>query len=136
MKTIFRTLSLISLFLIPFYFLSSCCKPGTGGDATLVVFLQHHTKPIINHVGWPDTVFVKFKAKDSPGTSPGNYDTYFIGEQGEDHVHCKGLKCGDYFLFGAGYDSINHERVTGGLHVKIKHKERKQETDVDLPVSE
>jgi hypothetical protein len=114
----------------------SCTKEGTGGDATLVVFLKHHTKVIPNHTSYPDTVFVKFNTKELPGTKPSDFDTYFIGEAGEDHVHCEGLKAGDYYLYGAGFDATISQRVTGGIPVKIKHKERKEETDVDLPVTE
>lgn len=115
--------------------ISSCCKEGTGGGATLVVFLKHHGAPIANQVGHVDTVWVKYNAKDSPGGTD-KYDTYFYGEEGEDHVHCEGLKCGDYFLFGAGLDTTLGQRVKGGMHVKIKHKDRKEEIDVDLAVTE
>jgi hypothetical protein len=129
MKTITSVCAVILLF-------ASCAKEGTGGDATLVVFLKHHTHPIINHVGYPDTVFVKFNAKELPGTKPSDFDTYFVGEQGEDHVHCEQLKWGDYYLYGAGFDSSIAQRVTGGMSVKIKRKERKEETDIDLAVTE
>lgn len=116
--------------------ISSCCKEGLNGDATLVVFVKHHTRPIVNTAAYPDTVYVKFNAKDLPGLSPSDYDTYFAGQPGEDHVHCEKLKCGDYYLFAAGYDTTIHTRVTGGMHVRIKHKDRKKETDVDVAVTE
>jgi hypothetical protein len=116
--------------------IGSCKKNGIGGDATIVVFLEHHGKNIKNHVGYPDTVFVKFKAKDAPGTKASDYDTFFVGEVGEDHVHCEGLRAGTYFLYGAGFDSSIVQRVTGGLSVKIKWSERKKEIDTHLPVTE
>ena len=115
--------------------ISSCCKEGTNGDATLVVFAKRNGTIIKNHVGYPDTVYVKFNTKDLPGTHVEDFDTYFVGETGEDHVHCEKLKCGDYFLFVAGFDSSINSRVTGGLHIKIKHKERKNEIDTDVDVS-
>jgi hypothetical protein len=114
---------------------NSCCKEGTGGDATLVVFLKHHGFIIENHVNYPDTVYVKFNAKEAP-KSLGDYDTKFVGEAGENHVHCEGLKCGDYYIFGGAMDTTGPYRVTGGMHVKIKHKDRKDEQDIDLAVSE
>ena len=114
----------------------SCAKEGTGGKATLVTFLKHHGKPIINHVGYPDTVFVKFNAKELTGTKPSDFDTYFVGEAGEDHVHCEELKWGDYYLYGVGYDSTILQRVSGGMAVKIKRKERNDETDIDMAVTE
>lgn len=135
MKTKNIILALLLTAAVSFV-VTSCHKEGTGGDATLVVFLEHHGNVIKNHVGWPDTVFVKFGAQESPGISPGDYDTYFIGEVGEDHVHCEGLKWGNYFLYGVGMDSTGPYRVTGGLPVKIARKERKEEVIVHLAVTE
>jgi hypothetical protein len=128
----------ILFFIVGIIMLSivSCSKPGTGGNATLVVFPQHHGRAIINHVGYPDTVFLKFGAKELPGLKAGDYDTYFIGKTGEDHVHCTGLKAGQYFLFGVGYDSTGLYRVAGGMSYKLKYKDRKSETDIDLAVTE
>ena len=131
-KTIIRAI-LIPVFTISFY---SCAKEDLGGDATLVVFLQHHGHTIINHVNYPDTVFVKFNTKESPGTAAGKYDTYFVGEAGEDHVHCENLKWGNYFIYGAGIDSSGPYRVNGGIAVKIKRSDRKKEQDIDLAVTE
>jgi hypothetical protein len=128
------------IFLITIIFggilCNSCKKNGTGGNATIVVFLQHHGRTIPNHHGYPDTVFVKFKATELPGTTPDKYDTYFVGEPGEDHVHCEGLLPGKYFLYGVAMDSAGPYRVTGGLAVKIKWSERKKEIDQNLPVTE
>src|ERR1041385_4271652 len=118
------------------FLFASCCKEGTGGEATLAVFPKHHSKPILNRAAYLDTIYVKFNAKELPGTKPSDFDKYFVGEAGEDHVHCEGLKCGDYYLYGAGFDTTISQRVTGGMHVKIKHKERKDEQDIDLAVTE
>lgn len=129
MKKIFAIIFITSFIL-------SCKKNGTGGDATLVVFPQHHGRSIVNHYGYPDTIFVKFKATSLPGTTPDKFDTYFVGVPGEDHVHCTGLLPGKYYLYGVGMDSAGPYRVTGGLAVKITHSERKKEKDIDLAVTE
>lgn len=89
----------------------------------------------MNHPGWPDTVFVKYNATSSPGTKPGNYDTYFVGEAGEDHVHCTGLKWGQYYLYTVGMDSTEVTRVKGGLAFKVLYSERKEEIPVTIPTS-
>jgi hypothetical protein len=115
---------------------SACRKGGTGGDATVVVFMKHHGNVIKNHHGYPDTVFVKFNSKELPGTTPDKFDTYFVGEAGEDHIHCENLKAGTYFFYGVGIDSSGPYRVTGGMAVKIKWSERKKEIDTDLAVTE
>lgn len=116
---------------------NSCCKdPGDDGDATLVVRLKHHGVTIPNQASYPDSVFVKFDAEESPGTSASSYDRVYVGEGTEDHVHIEGLKCGKYFIYGAGYDTNGPYRVFGGMAIKIKHKDRKKETVIDLAVAE
>lgn len=128
--------SRLLFFTLALFIIASCKKNGTGGDATLVVFPQHHGKTIKNHYGYPDTVFVKFKADELPGTTPDKFDTYFVGEPGEDHIHCKNLLPGKYYLYCVAMDSSGPYRVTGGLAVKIKWRERKKEIDLDVPVTE
>jgi hypothetical protein len=116
--------------------ISSCCREGTNGDATVVVFPKHHGVPVNNHVGYPDSVYVKFNTKDLPGTRPEDFDVIFVGEGREDHVHCPNLKCGNYYFYVTGYDSASNSRVVGGMHVKVKHKERKNEIVLEASVSE
>ena len=72
------------------------CSGGRGGSLTIVAFPKHHGKAIYNQPNYLDTIYVKFNKQDAPGISPSNYDTYFVGKAGEDHVHMEGLKCGDY----------------------------------------
>jgi hypothetical protein len=132
MKPITKTI--LSAFLI--FSIAACKKAGLGGDAILSVTLNHHGTIIKNHVGYPDTVFVKFNADELPGTNPSDFDTYFIGEVGENHVHCNGLKKGNYFLFGTGIDSSGPYRVTGGQAIKIKNRDKDGEIAVDLSVTE
>ncbi len=125
-------LTLVAIAIV----MGSCKKNGLGGDATLVVVLKHHGNIIKNHRTYPDTVFVKYRASDLPGTTPDKFDTYFVGKVGEDHVHCEGLLPGKYFLYGVGIDSTGPYRVDGGVAIKIAHSQRKKEIDVDLAVVE
>lgn len=118
------------------FFFLSCKKNGLGGEATIVVFMKHHGNIIKNHINYPDTVFIKFKATDLPGTSPDKFDTFFVGEAGENHIHCTGLRAGKYFLYGVGFDSTGKYRVKGGAAIKIAWTDRKKEIDTDLAVSE
>ena len=114
----------------------SCQKAGIDGSATLVIFPQHHGVTIANHIGYLDSVYVKFDAKDLPSDPTHNYDAVFVGEYGEDHVHCTSLHTGNYYLYATAWDSINNERVYGGLAVKIKFSERQDEIDINIPVVE
>ncbi|MBK8847389.1 MAG: hypothetical protein IPO27_12925 [Bacteroidetes bacterium] len=120
--------------------ISSCkkdedkCTASKGGSLTIVAFPQHHSKPIFNKTNYLDTIYVKFNSKESPGLSPANYDTYFVGEAGEDHVHMEGLKCGDYFFLGAGFDTTINARVVGGIPYSTDQKEG--EININIPVTE
>lgn len=133
MKNYLPTLGFLTLCAFAF---SSCKRAGIDGDATLVVFAKHHGTIIPNHAGYPDTVYVKFNAKDLPSDPTHDYDALFVGEGTEDHIHCEGLHTGTYFLFVAGWDTNINQRVTGGMSVKIKYKERKSEINLDVPVTE
>ena len=124
-----RTFNIVFIFIV--IGVGACCKPGAGGDATLVAFPQHHGKEIKGA-----TIYVKYNAKDFPGTDLSKYDTKFIGESNEEHIHCKGLKCGKYYLYAVGFDSTKMQAVSGGIAIKVKYKERKQEIDINVPVTE
>ena len=110
------------------------CSAGRGGSLTIVAFPQHHGKPIYNRAVYLDTIYVKFNTQDAPGTNTANYDTYFVGEAGEDHVHMEGLKCGDYYFLGAGFDTTINQRVVGGIPFSTDQKEG--EIDLNIPVTE
>ena len=91
------------------------CIAGMGGNVTIVAFPQHHGNPILNRGTYLDSAFVKFNTKDFPGNKLSNYDTVFVGEAGEDHVHLRNLTCGSYYIWMTGFDTTSNQRVTGGL---------------------
>lgn len=110
------------------------CDAGTGGNVTVVAYLKHHTRLIANQPGHPDTVFVKFNTQDSPGSNPSSYDTYFVGEEGEDHVHLEGLQCGDYYFYATGLDTtldtIANPHVAGGTPFSFDNTSGELELDI------
>ncbi|MFM7217546.1 MAG: hypothetical protein ACKO1U_05970 [Bacteroidota bacterium] len=129
-------LASISMVLI----LSSCkdndnsiCIGGAGGQLTAVAYLKHHGEIIANQPGAPDTVWVRFNALEWPN-APIGYDTVFIGEEGEDHVHVEGLKCGNYFLYASGFDTTYQEVVRGGI--PLSTDKTSGEVLVDIPITE
>jgi hypothetical protein len=113
-----------------------CSKEGLGGDAILVVKPAHHLDPIVSTAAYRDSVFIKFNAKEIPADPIHDYDLLVVGEVGEEHVHVEGLKWGDYSVYCTGWDTADSIRVHGGVLVKIKRKERKNEIVVDVPVTE
>ena len=95
------------------------CVAGSGGSVTIVVYARHGSTPITNYFTHLDTAFVKFGTTSSPGTNPVNYDTYYVSEPGEDHIHCMGLKCGDYYIYRTAWDSVENVRRYGGYGISI-----------------
>lgn len=95
------------------------CVAGTGGDVTIIAYAKHDTTFLIDFKSHPDTAFIKFGTTKSPGTRPGIYDTFYIGLAGEDHIHCSGLKCGNYFVYRTAWDSVANLRRYGGFGISI-----------------
>jgi hypothetical protein len=114
----------------------SCTKEGLGGEATLVVKPAHHGLPILSTAAYQDSVFVKFNTLDAPSSPTTEYDLLVVGTVGEDHIHVEGLEHGDYYVYCTGWDTSINMRVTGGIPVTIKRKERKDEIVVDVPITE
>jgi hypothetical protein len=110
--------------------LVSCVKEGPGGKSSVSVSVQHHGKNIPG-----STVYIKYNAKDSPGTDVSKYDAQEKLDTGHlaDHVHFEELQRGDYYLYAVGYDSAISQTVRGGLHVRLGKAEEKE---VTVPVTE
>lgn len=121
----------IALLIIAFAF-TSCSKPGLGGEATIAAFPKHHDTPIPN-----TTIYIKYDAKEFPGTDVSVYDDAQVAEPhagGDPHAHFEGLKKGDYYLYGVGFDSSINQIVTGGIPVEIT--EKAGEIEIVVPVTE
>jgi len=108
------------------------CVAGTGGNVILAVYAGFGGTNLPNYVTHPDTAFVKFGTTVSPGVNPGNYDIFFTGEPGEDHIHCPGLKCGDYFIYRTAWDSVANARRYGGLGITVTETSGEKEISVDV----
>ena len=103
---------------------------GKGGSAAITLFPQHHenAKSLTSF-----KVFVKYGTKDAPAS--GIYD---------DSVSCTnhdslvsgtftGLRNGDYYFYGRGYDTSISENVHGGAPYTITQQAAQ---NLNLPVSE
>jgi hypothetical protein len=95
------------------------CIAGSGGRVTIVAYADHGGTSLPNYFTHLDTAFIKFGTTQSPGTNPANYNTYYISDPGEDHIHCAGLKCGDYFIYRTAWDSIANVTRYGGYGISI-----------------
>ena len=131
-----RSMKHIFILFAVILFISSCTDAGLNGDATILVYPQHHNNAIINHIGYPDTVFLKFEADELPGTKLSDFDHYFIGTPREDFVRCEKLKAGQYYVYAVGIDSSGPARVTGGVSYKIGWSDRKDNLTLIVYVTE
>lgn len=135
------SLSITALTLICILSLSVSCKKksddcvaGAGGDNTMVVYFKHHSKLITAQPGYPDTLFIKYNTKDFPGDNPSAYNAIYTGDTLTDHFLIDNLKCGDYYLFGTGWDPAISQRVKGGIPVSIT--DHSGQTAINVPVTE
>lgn len=127
---------LSAVIAVSLLFLAGCAKEGLDGEAILVVRPQHHGSAISSTAAYRDSVFIKFGVKEIPADPIHDYDAVVVGEVGEDHVHIENVKWGEYSIYCTGWDTTSNERVVGGVILKIRRKDRKDEQEVIVPVSE
>lgn len=100
---------------------------GKGGTAVLQVYPQHHGQPIDSC-----TIYIKYATNDLPA---GSYDDsarcVVVGSAGMATI--SGLKTGNYYLFGLGYDPAFGVAVDGGVPYNISQEDT---FEVYLPVGE
>ena len=117
-----------NLLLIGLSFFS-CKKNQLGDKATIKGTVKHHAKAIANA-----TVYIKFNAKEFPGTDVNVYDSKVIADS-EGNYSFKCYK-GEYYLYGVGIDLDEPPPsiVIGGVPAKnIRNYETKT---IDVPVFE
>jgi hypothetical protein len=119
----FFSITILSILITTF----SCTKEGTGGSSTVNGEVLHHSTPIPNCV-----VYIKYDAKEFPGSNTSVYDQSVTADNNA-HYEFKGLRDGDYYLYGVGYDASSGETVTGGIGVKLKYNKT---TTTNIPVTE
>jgi hypothetical protein len=120
---------IIMIYLIVTIVFNACNKPaGTGGKVQLNIEAKHHTTPIPGC-----RIFIKYGAQEFPGSNTANYDASItLDNNGKGSF--TGLRKGDYYLYGVGFDPGLLENVTGGIPVKIEVKAG--DISVVVPVTE
>lgn len=108
---------------------ASCKKEGTGGESEIEATVRHHNEIIPGA-----TIYIKYGAKEFPGTDLSKYDDSKVtGKIDHPHTHFGELHKGDYYLYAIGYDSAIAMPVTGGIHVSLGKHDHKA---VDVPATE
>jgi hypothetical protein len=97
-----------------------------GGKSVIKGTVLHHSRFIAN-----SRVFIKFNAKEFPGTDTTKYDAKVFADAAGNYS----IKCykGDYYLFGFGFDDQLSLNVKGGVGVHIRNNES---ISIDVPVTE
>lgn len=129
-----KTPFFFALLLMPLLALQSCTRTemdknaGKGGMATLRVVPKHHNvnKNIIN-----GKMYIKYNAQDAPATFDDSADCISIG--GESTATFSGLKKGNYYLTGVGFDTTIKQAVKGGIPYTINEE---VSLNIVVPVTE
>lgn len=88
---------------------------GPGGNNTLEIKVRHHLV-VLDSI----KVYVKYNAEDAPA-SVSDYDisTDVKIENGDTLAVFEGLKDGNYYLYGKGWDQYSVIDVEGGLPIEL-----------------
>jgi hypothetical protein len=106
--------------------LIACKKNEAGGSSEISGKVTHHEKVIPY-----SRVFIKYNAKEFPGSDTSRYDAKF--STGLDGAYSFKLYKGDYFLYGYGYDPGVPGAVAGGIHIGLRKNEK---STTNVPVTE
>ena len=103
---------------------------GKGGNATLVVYPRHH-----GNTANLDSlkVYIKYNSLDAPVDSLYDDSAACVRADTLQYATFPGLKNGNYYIYGKGYDFAISQRVKGGLPYSITQQ---QSQNYNLPVSE
>lgn len=105
-----------------------CKKNQLGGKSNIKGKVQHHGKDI------PFArVYIKFNAKEFPGSNVSLYDTYVDADK-NGSILIEHIYHGNYYFYAVGYDDAISQTVVGGVYLKVKML--KEHTGFVVPVSE
>lgn len=102
----------------------SCKKNQLGGKSKVSGIVKHHSKPIAYA-----RIFIKFDAKDSPGTDTTLYDAK-VSADAAGKFSISDFYKGDYFLYAVGKDYAipSPYDVKGGIPVRLRTNETLEKT--------
>ena len=138
MKLSVLSVSFFASAIFILFYSSSCKKnegcgksglPGLGGTASIAGYVRHHNNPIPLA-----RVFLKFGAKEFPGSDTTIYNLSVTADSGDAHYKFEGINSGDYYLYGIGYDSTIPKTVLGGVPAEIC--DGTQSVEINVPVTE
>lgn len=104
---------------------------GKGGSATLRITPKHHGIPVDSC-----RIYIKYNAQDAPadGVYDDSTDAIVVGTGVPRMGLFPGLKRGNYYIFGRGWDPAISQVVRGGTPFNINNDQ--PQFEVTLPVGE
>jgi hypothetical protein len=111
-----RMKKITGISFLLFIFVCGCKKNQLGGKAKVKGIVLHHEKLIPGA-----RVFIKFNAKEFPGTDTTIYDSKVVADANGNYT----INCykGNYYLYGVGYDDAILLDVYGGLAINVRNNE-------------
>jgi len=110
--------------------ISACCKAGTGGNATVTCNAMLNGKPVKGV-----TIYIEYGSSKAPNSGIGGFDAHKTADPTSNSVTFTGLKCGTYYFYALGYDSIVGVPVSGGGPFSLLHKDRNKSQSNTMNVS-
>ena len=124
MKNKILLLSLFGLVTLSWF---GCCKAGQGGNVDLTINVSSDSKnPIYNAV-----VYIKYGQSKPPANISG-FDGKIQAPANSNTITFKGLKCGTYYLYASGYDSVLASPLSGGSPLSVLHKNRNKAMSTNM----
>lgn len=105
---------------------------GKGGSASLRVYPLHHGISVDSVI----TVYVKYNTQDKPANNiyDDSVKTVNLGASLPRMALFPGLKKGNYYFFGHGWDPAISQPVEGGMPYTLTTDNK--QVDINLPVTE
>lgn len=127
-----RIAAYITIASVAIFSLTSCDRnktevAGKGGSTTLKVIPQHHGENIDSC-----TVYIKYNTQEM--TTAYDEEVKCVMENGNPVATFTGLKKGDYYIYGKGWDKKIEKDVIGGIPYKIQ--EDNKTLNINVPVTE
>lgn len=111
---------------------SGCRKKesaGLGGNANLYISAIHHAATIDSC-----KIYIKFNSTEAVSLNEYELSAWVSKDSsGNSYAEFKGLKKGDYYIYGEGYDPAILNSVKGGIPYTIKDE---SDFNITLPVTE
>ena len=126
-----QTLFFIMLTVILIGVMYSCCKAGTGGKASIVC----HVKNTNTGAGSNNSTVYIYYGSSKPPASLDKFDAHQSTGVNSSTVTFTGMKCGTYYLYAIGYDSLVSLPLKGGGPFSLRHSNRNKTENATISVS-